>query len=210
LRVLEDGTVSRLGEAGKRRLDVRVIAATNRPLANEVAAGRFRADLFYRLDGVSLCLPPLRERPGDIPPLIDTLLRGIVPRGETTPLLSPELLDALCARDWPGNVRELRNVLVRMIAMASGDTIDTAVLPPPSGVLGSARVRLATPQVATLKDNEQQLILAAINAADGSATRAARALGISRATVYRRLKAYQSADGAHATRPFTGAPNPTA
>jgi sigma-54 dependent transcriptional regulator, acetoin dehydrogenase operon transcriptional activator AcoR len=209
LRVLEDGTASRLGEAGKRRLDVRVIAATNRPLAEDVAAGRFRTDLFYRLDGASLCLPALRERPGDIPALIDTLLRGIVPDGETMPSLSPELLEALGARDWPGNVRELRNVLVRIIAMASGDTIDAAVLPPTRSQAAPPVHRPAASRLATLKDNEQQLIRAAIKAADGSATRAARALGISRATMYRRLKTYQSAGGSDSTPASTGAPLPT-
>jgi sigma-54 dependent transcriptional regulator, acetoin dehydrogenase operon transcriptional activator AcoR len=194
LRVLEDGATSRLGEAGKRPLNMRVIAATNRPLADDVAQGRFRADLFYRLDGTTLHLPPLRERTGDIPSLIDALLRSIVPPGEAVPCLSPELLDALCAHDWPGNVRELRNTLVRVVAMGSDEAVDRDILPHAWGQPKLSVPRLATPQVVTLKTNEQQQILAAMKAAGGSAARAARALGISRATIYRRLKAYNSND----------------
>ena len=201
LRVLEDGATSRLGEAGKRPLNVRVIAATNRSLADDMAQGRFRADLFYRLDGTTLHLPPLRERTGDIPSLIDALLRSIVPTGEAVPCLSPEVLDALCAHDWPGNVRELRNTLVRVVAMGSDEAIDRDILTHAWGQPTQSVPRLATPQVATLKTNEQQQILAAMKAAGGSAARAARALGISRATIYRRLKAYNSNDKLKMDRP---------
>lgn len=193
LRVLEDGAMSRLGETGTRRIDARVIAASNRPLADDVSAGRFRADLFYRLDGASLYLPPLRERVEDIPPLIGGLLRNIVPPGETPPELSAELTDILCSRDWPGNVRELRNVLVRTIAMAPGDVLDATALshalgPPARPVRG-----FAPDPGRTLKDTERRLILTTVKAAGGSATDAAKSLGISRATMYRRLKAYRCA-----------------
>jgi len=193
LRVLEEGTSSRLGESIQRRINVRVIAATNRPLHDEVAQGRFRSDLFYRLDGISLYLPPLRERSADIPGLVRSILRALTPAAETPPEVSPDLLEVLCEHDWPGNVRELRNVLSRILALSSDKLLDARAL---QGGLRSHTVRRQETEryeLRNLRDNERRQILDAVAATGGSATDAARAIGISRATIYRRLKSYRAA-----------------
>jgi sigma-54 dependent transcriptional regulator, acetoin dehydrogenase operon transcriptional activator AcoR len=194
LRVLEEGTSSRLGESIQRRINVRVIAATNRPLDDDVAQGRFRSDLFYRLDGISLCLPPLRERSADIPWLVRSMLRTLTPAAETPPEVSPDLLEVLCEHDWPGNVRELRNVLSRILALSSDKLLDAHAL---QGGLRShhpvRRQETERYELRNLRDNERKLILDAVAATGGSATDAARAIGISRATIYRRLRSYRAA-----------------
>jgi transcriptional regulator with PAS, ATPase and Fis domain len=192
LRVLEEGTSSRLGESIQRRINVRVIAATNRPLDDDVAKGRFRSDLFYRLDGISLYLPPLRERSADIPWLVRSMLRTLTPAAETPPEVSPDLLEVLCEHDWPGNIRELRNVLTRILALSSDKLLDAHAL---QGGLRSHHPvrRQETYELRNLRDNERKLILDAVAATGGNATDAARAIGISRATIYRRLRSYRAA-----------------
>jgi len=194
LRVLEEGASSRLGESIQRRINVRVIAATNRPLDDDVAQGRFRSDLFYRLDGISLYLPPLRERSADIPWLVRSMLRTLTPAAETPPEVSPDLLEVLCEHDWPGNVRELRNVLSRILALSSDKLLDAHAL---QGGLRShhpvRRQETERYELRNLRDNERKLILDAVAATGGSATDAARAIGISRATIYRRLRSYRAA-----------------
>jgi sigma-54 dependent transcriptional regulator, acetoin dehydrogenase operon transcriptional activator AcoR len=192
LRVLEEGASSRLGESTKRRISVRVIAATNRPLDNDVAQGRFRSDLFYRLDGISLHLPPLRERAADIPCLVRSILRTLTPAREIPPEVGPDLLEILCAHDWPGNIRELRNVLSRILALSSDKLLDARALPWGLGSQTAARRPDADRyQLSNLRDNERRLILDAVTATGGSPTEAAKAIGISRATIYRRLKSYR-------------------
>jgi sigma-54 dependent transcriptional regulator, acetoin dehydrogenase operon transcriptional activator AcoR len=194
LRVLEEGTSSRLGESIQRRINVRVIAATNRPLDDDVAQGRFRSDLFYRLDGISLYLPPLRERSADIPWLVRSMLQTLTPVAETPPEVTPDLLEVLCEHDWPGNVRELRNVLSRILALSSDKLLDAHAL---QGGLRShhpvRRQEAERYELRNLRDNERKLILDAVAATGGSATDAARAIGISRATIYRRLRSYRAA-----------------
>jgi transcriptional regulator of acetoin/glycerol metabolism len=178
LRVLEDRAVSRLGESRRRPIDVRIIAATNRSLSQDVATGRFRMDLFYRLDVASLRLPPLRERRSDIPTLASNILKQIS-AGEPVPQLEPAFLASLHLRDWPGNIRELRNTLERWL---SGGYLDDQ----------STQSSIAAPSKAgTLKAIEQQAILSALAECRGDLTRAARRLGISRATMYRRLEEYR-------------------
>jgi transcriptional regulator with PAS, ATPase and Fis domain len=127
LRVLQDKFVERVGGVEMREVDTRVIAATNRALAGQVKAGAFRSDLFYRLSGVEIHVPPLRRRREDIPPLADHLLgRHSPPPGLT---LSPQAIDALSAFDWPGNVRQLERVLERAVALSPGQEIGIADLP---------------------------------------------------------------------------------
>ncbi len=116
LRVLQEGEVRRLGENQPRRVDVRVVSATNRPLRDEVAAGRFRLDLRYRLDVVRIVVPPLRERRDDIPPLVEHFWRQTMQRLRRTARLAPSLVAALAAHDWPGNARELQNVVTAVAA----------------------------------------------------------------------------------------------
>ncbi len=116
LRALQEGEVRRLGENQPRRVDVRVVSATNRPLRDEVAAGRFRLDLRFRLDVVRLVVPPLRERRDDIPPLVEHFWRQTMLRLRRTARLAPSLVTALAAHDWPGNARELQNVVTAVAA----------------------------------------------------------------------------------------------
>ncbi|WP_158515331.1 sigma-54-dependent Fis family transcriptional regulator [Paraburkholderia phytofirmans] len=194
LRVLEEGATSRLGESIQRRINVRVIAATNRPLEYDVAEGQFRSDLFYRLDGICFHLPPLRERSGDIPSIVRSILRTLTPAAETPPEVGTDLLEILSAHDWPGNIRELRNVLARIIALSDDELLDARVL---QGRLGP-RATTRRPEsnghmLSNVRENERKLILDAVAATGGSATDAAKAIGISRATIYRRLKSYRAA-----------------
>lgn len=191
LRVLEDGVVTRLGEPNRRPVEVRVIAASNRLLERDVANGRFRADLFHRLNGAMLVLPPLRQRLDDLPMLTDRLLREIVPAGTVPPTPDAAVFATLRAYHWPGNVRESRNVLERMIAASPDGTLDLAALElGPSGLWNGS----TDPSAEPIRHTEKMMILKAVAASGGSASRAARALGISRATIYRRLNAYRSAD----------------
>ena len=189
LRVLEQRTVERVGGGEPIAVDVRLVAATNRDLAAEVTAGRFRSDLYYRLAVMTLVLPPLRDRIDDLdvlaPALIDRLAArlGVPPRP-----LSAAARDALRAHAWPGNVRELRNVLERALVVAGGEEIGAADLPP----LGRGGGDGATPAEAALSlvERERAAILLALERASGNRERAARLLGISVRTLYSRLRDY--------------------
>ena len=185
LRVLEERVVSRLGESRERAVDVHIIAATNRPLAEEIAAGRFRADLWYRLNAGSIALPPLRHRRADLAPLVEALLDGILRPGEARPALGEGLLEALARHDWPGNLRELRNVLECLVAISGDGVLSAADLP------GDFAPLPARPQPGQLSLIERDAILAAMERHRGDATAAARELGLSRATIYRRLGQYR-------------------
>lgn len=192
LRAIEEQVVTRLGEGIQRRVDVRVIAATNRPLPDAVADGTFRADLLYRLNTGVLYLPPLRERLGDLPHLVSVLLRQIMPAGAENWDHDSGLLAKLGSYHWPGNVRELRSALTRMATLSSNGTLDPSHLGIEVHSEGAC---------GPLRDTEKTMILAAMAATNGNATRAARSLGISRATIYRRLNTYQAdAHLRHGTR----------
>ncbi len=195
LRLLENKTFRRVGGVTELRADVRVIAATNQDLEGRVSDGRFRADLFFRLNVVRIQMPPLREHPEDIPLLtahfvakfnqeMKRQVRGV----------SPAAMDQLAAYHWPGNVRELRNVVERaFILHASADELRPEHLPPEmrSGVVPPRREKPA-PQVPTeglvLDDVEKRLISEALERAAGNQSKAARLLGISRDTLRYRLK----------------------
>lgn len=190
LRVLEEGVVVRLGESRRRPVNVRLIAATNRPLLEAVHAGFFRADLFYRLAGASLMLPPLRERKEDLPALVHVLLRNMKP-DRPLPTISLQLMAALHGHDWPGNIRELKNVLHQMVALSPPDNtlkmehLQQALHLPLNGELTGPKKTCPT-----VKKLERDLILSAVRDAAGDVQHAAANLGLSRATVYRRLKKY--------------------
>ncbi len=179
LRTLQEGEVRRLGESHTRKVDARIVAATNRPLEAAVAADRFRADLRYRLDVLRITIPPLRERLEDIPPLARHLWSVLAARTGSRAVLSPSALTALGAYDWPGNVRELQNVLAS--AMVAG---------PPKGVIGAGGLAghltraTAIAGRATLADArrafEMHFVRAALARAGGRPTVAARELGVSR------------------------------
>ena len=187
LKVIEEHTFRRLGGTCTLRSTARVIVATHEPLERAVADRRFRADLYYRLQVLTLTLPPLRTRRGAISPLADELL----PRGAT---LSAEAREALGAYDWPGNVRELRNALWRASILADGAPISPAHL----GLGRSGAAPVADDQVLTLADAERRAIAAALHANDGNRTKAAAQLGIARSTLLEKLRRHPDLAGIRA------------
>jgi transcriptional regulator of acetoin/glycerol metabolism len=190
LRVLEENVVWRLGEGSPRPVDVRVIAATNRALSQEVADGRFRADLYYRLNVASLVLPALRDRLADLPALAEHLLGRITAGSGRKLQIGDDVMRIFRQHSWPGNVRELHNALERLALLATDEVLRAAHLP--AALQSAAAGSGAAPEVpgATLKSAEQLMIFATLRRERGNCSRAARALGISRATLYRRLSAY--------------------
>jgi len=191
LRVLESGDLQRVGSSRARRVDVRVLAATNADLAREVAEERFREDLLYRLNTVEIRLPPLRERRDDIPHLAALFLgEQAVRYKKPAAELTPAAMRALLEHSWPGNVRELRHAVERAVLMARGPTVGEEDLG-----LQSPRTA-ATPTTGELSDDltlegaERILIQRALARHAGNVSRAAEALGVSRSALYRRLQYY--------------------
>lgn len=206
LRVLQDGEVQPIGARWPTHVDVRVIAATNRKLSDEVEAGRFREDLYYRLNVVQLTVPPLRERTGDIPALCRHLLARIAGQPGLRSLgITAEALHLLAAHGWPGNVRQLQNALFRAAVLCEGDALTPqdfpqiaaqtgtreGARPRPARVTqeGSAGITLfeADGHVRALGDIEADVIRLAIGHYRGRMTEVARRLGIGRSTLYRKL-----------------------
>jgi DNA-binding NtrC family response regulator len=201
LRVLEDKVVVRVGALKGRPVDVRFVSATNRDLESDVAAGRFRSDLYFRLNGFHLQLPPLRERPGEIAEialgLLEQAARGAgLPRA---PSLAPGALDALVRYSWPGNVRELRNVLERAVLLGTNGVVTLEHLPldkmeQRTAPGPDARASELPPAVDALQAafdaRERQRVTDALSACGGNQTRAARMLGISRGTLMARIAAF--------------------
>jgi DNA-binding NtrC family response regulator len=184
LRVLEDGSMRRIGSVKERRVQVRLLAATNRRLADEVAAGRFREDLYYRINVMSLELPPLRERQGDIALLVSHFLGS----GWT---IDPAAMQLLEAYDWPGNVRQLINALERAKILADHNIIRVADLP--HEVTTAQGVPVSVPRYDTddLATLERSKIVEILQREKGNKTRAARKLGIDRRKLYRLIEKYQ-------------------
>jgi len=184
LRVLQTGEFTPVGSSKVKRGDVRVIAATNARLHDEVAQGRFREDLLYRLNTVEVQLPPLRDRLEDIPHLAQFFLRRIVARGATQArTFTPDALDALVRHPWRGNVRELEHAVERAVLLASGEEIAPADL-----FLGATAQGPALLERMTLDDAERHLIQRALARCGGNVSEAARELGVSRSALYRRLQ----------------------
>ncbi len=182
LRALEEGVVYRLGDPTPRRVDIRLIAMTNRNLREEVRAGRFRADLFYRIGVTVIEIPPLRARDGDIQHLLAHYNRTLAAKHEVEPLkISPEALAALSGYAWPGNVRELRNLVEGLLLTCPGSEIHAADLPPEIVGLAPEDVPLR------LEDVDRQTIRRAIATSGGNLSEAARKLGIARSTLHRRI-----------------------
>jgi transcriptional regulator with PAS, ATPase and Fis domain len=179
LRALQEGEIKRLGESLVRRVDVRVVAATNRPLARQVADGAFRADLWYRLDVIRVALPPLRERLDDVPMLVDHLWQALAARTGQRARLSATALAALSAYDWPGNVRELQNVLASMlVATPRAGVIGASAVP--AHVARMAAVAAPATLAAARRQFEERFVRAALARAGGRTATAARDLGLSR------------------------------
>jgi DNA-binding NtrC family response regulator len=188
LRVLETGEFERVGSSKTRKVDVRVLSATNADLKADVAAGKFRQDLMFRLNTVEIHLPPLRERREDIPPLAEHFLRQHSEHYRRPRMgLSFEALEALREHSWPGNVRELDHVIERAVLMSSGDVVTAMDLALQRGTSAQLSARL---EEMSLEDAERLLITKALTRFEGNANRAADALGLSRSALYRRLQKY--------------------
>jgi DNA-binding NtrC family response regulator len=179
LRVLEERKVMPVGGSTPRPVDVRFVAATNRDLETDVAAGSFRRDLYYRLAGAVLAIPPLRDRPLEIALLARAFAPGFT--------FTEAALDALRAHDWPGNVRELRNVVDRATLLVDGKVIDVEHL----GITARVAPAAAPTLPGELASLERQRILDALEASGGNQTRAARALGMPLRTLIKRIESYQ-------------------
>jgi DNA-binding NtrC family response regulator len=193
LRVLQEGEVTRLGATRARPIDTRVIAATNRPLLDEVRSGRFREDLYYRLAVATVTMPPLRERPEDIPLLATALLdRANVECRTHADGLTPSALRLLQAHRWPGNIRELWNAMRHAAALAEAGPIDVVHLPREVQAVDAAASSDDTLH-ATLAATEIDAIRAALARHAGNRTAAAASLGISRQTLHAKLKALADA-----------------
>jgi DNA-binding NtrC family response regulator len=187
LRVVEDGEFERVGSSRTLKADVRLIAATNADLPAEVAAGRFRKDLLFRLNTVEIRLPPLRERREDILPLAQAFLARSARRYERSGMhLSPAAASALHGYAWPGNVRELSHVMERAVLTAPGAQIAQLDFSLPIGVPAAATP--AAPM--TLDEAEQDMIRVALDRCAGNIQKTAEMLGLSRAALYRRLEKF--------------------
>jgi two-component system, NtrC family, response regulator AtoC len=204
LRALQDGEIQPVGSGRIDKVDVRIIACTNRDLATEAREGRFREDLYYRLAVVELVVPPLRERRQDIPALAhEFALRYAERFGAEEVRLSPALVERLAAADWPGNVRQLENAVARMIALSGGGEIGPEAFPESAAAEAAPQrngdepsaVRPDRPQ--TLREQldalERSVIAKTMTAVGGNQSEAARRLGISRNTLTERLRRYEIA-----------------
>ncbi len=179
LRVLQEGELRRLGESVVRRVDARIVAATNRPLAREVEQGRFRGDLRYRLDVIRVTIPPLRDRLEDLPALVRHVWSALAARSGSRAVLSPSAVSALGAYDWPGNVRELQNVLASIqVAGSQRGVIGPQSLP--GHIARAAAVDRSVTLAEARRAFESRFVRAALQRAGGRATMAARELGVSR------------------------------
>ena len=200
LRVLTDQSYHRVGGQRPVKVDVRVLSATSRNLQEEIAAGRFREDLFYRLNVVPVRLPPLRERREDIPELVNHFLaRFATERRMTPPSISEEAIAALQAHNWPGNVRQLRNIIERTIILAPGDRvscIEVDLLPPEildnqSAIGGSstAMAIMGSPLREARESFEREYLKIQIRRFSGNISRTASFIGMERSALHRKLKA---------------------
>lgn len=185
LRVLQEREFERVGGEKTMPMNARIIAATNRNMEAEVAAGRFREDLYYRLNVVSIKVPPLRERKDDIPILVRRLLQQINEELHTKVFkISDEAMSRIIQHDWPGNVRELQNILTRAVVLSKSDVIDETAFPVPHAKEATSAVYHWNRTLAEVEQEHIQQVLKAVN---GNRTEAAKVLGISKPTLYSRL-----------------------
>lgn len=200
LRVLTDQSYNRIGGQRPVKVDVRVLSATSRNLSDEIAAGRFREDLYYRLNVVPVRIPPLRERREDIPELVTHFLaRFAAERRIHTPELSKDAMAALQAHDWPGNVRQLRNIIERTLILAPGDRvgcIEVDLLPPEivdnqgsAGLGGASMAIMGSPLREARESFEREYLKIQIRRFSGNISRTASFIGMERSALHRKLKA---------------------
>ena len=186
LRVLQEGEVVRLGDERARRVDVRVIAATNTDLLDEVRNRNFREDLYFRLNVVEIFIPPLRERIEDLPVLVEHILGRLATKlGRSAIRISDEAMELLMSYEWPGNVRELENCLERASILCEGGTIEVEHLP---RQITSPTKPLVTWGAKSLPQWQEEMIVRALKSCRGNVSRCARTLGLSRSTLYRKIK----------------------
>ena len=194
LRVLETLTLTPVGGQGQVKVDVRVVAATSRDLKKMVKEGTFREDLFYRLNVIPITLPPLRDRPDDVPLLVEHFLRDIsANKGVDPKKVSQDVMRAFQQYRWPGNVREIRNILETMMVMAEGDMLQAGDLPDQIGTAAGGEPRGSATEVPsglTMDELERLAIQKALDHAAGNRTHAANRLGISVRTLQRKLRQY--------------------
>jgi two-component system, NtrC family, nitrogen regulation response regulator NtrX len=194
LRVLQEGKLEKVGGAETRAVDVRVIAATNKDLVEEAQRGRFRADLYYRLNVVPIYVPPLRDRREDVPLLVDYFLaRVALSLGQRPKTIAADALDVLKRHAWPGNVRELRNLVERMVILSRGDRITTAdILLERSPAARSAQDDLFTHSTfqAFKEDAERRFLERKLVENDGNVSKTARVLEMQRSNLYKKIEKY--------------------
>ena len=184
LRFLQGGEVRRIGDTTTRTVNVRLVAATHRCLEDEIAQGRFRQDFYYRINVVTIQIPPLRERVGDIAPLFECFLRRTTARlRRNVEGISPEALQLLQAYSWPGNARELENVVERAVNLASGPVLTAADLP--------ASVTVPRVEAAIVVGDERARLIVALEESRWNHSRAAASLGVSRSTLWRRMREHR-------------------
>lgn len=190
LRVLQEASFTRLGGSQEIRVDVRVIAATNKDLEGEIAAGRFRQDLYFRLNVIPLRVPALAERPEDIPLLLETFMRKLGRRMGVRPKrFSPQVLEVLSSYSWPGNVRELRNLVERLLIMVAGEEVTAEDLPLKTESLRSFFPDQLLPLREARERFEREYIAGVLRRCGGNMSRASRVLGLERSHLYRKIRA---------------------
>jgi DNA-binding NtrC family response regulator len=190
LRVLQEQEFERVGGSDTIHVDVRVIAASNQDIEKSVREGKFREDLYYRLNVVRVEIPPLRERQGDIPLLVQAFLKEFC-EVNAKPLLkiSQKALDGLVRYLWPGNVRQLRNVIEGMVVLSTGHELTPRNLP--EEILSASKQPTVQIKIgATLEDMEREMIRATLTQTGGNRAATARLLGVGRKTLYRKLEEY--------------------
>ena len=190
LRVLEEGEVRPVGASRTIKVHARVMAATNRELEQEISAGRFRKDLYYRLGVIIIRVPPLRERQSDIPLLIAQFLENACARAGRRVSMTPRTADALTAYEWPGNVRELENTIERLVVFSRGGAIDLGDLPEPMRQGRVTSHATLFEDLPSLDELEKRYVVHVLKMVSGNRTRAAEVLGIDRRTLYRMMERF--------------------
>jgi len=189
LRALQEREIKPVGSTERRRINVRIIAATNRDLESAIRNGAFRQDLYFRLNVVQLKLPPLRDRKSDIPLLVTAFLEKFSDPQAPVRTISEEAMRRLISYDWPGNVRELENAIERAVALGSGPILHVGDLPSSLQYPTSERAP-DKDEILPLEELERRAILRTLRETSGDKLAAARMLGIGKTTLYRKLKQY--------------------
>jgi transcriptional regulator with PAS, ATPase and Fis domain len=188
LRLLEDRKLHRIGATKSLKVNVRVIAASNEDLEAAVTQGVFREDLFFRLDVLHIHMPPLKQRDGDMPLLVDHFLKEFNKAYRKQVVgISPECVSRLHSYDWPGNVRELKNVINRAVVMCEGDVLLPDHLPRRLRAASGGSAMISMPVGSTMEEMEKEMLVRTLEYTAGNRRRAAHLLGISRRTLYNKI-----------------------